>query len=123
MRQADERGSAAVLGTVLVGVLVVVAVLVAVLGGAVADQRRVASAADLGALSGAAALQQGSDACAAARSLVRRNGARLTRCATAGAVVTVRAARSTQPVLGRRFVVTSTARAGPVGAGGAARTP
>ena len=41
------------LATVLIGVLALVATLVAVVGGAVVVQRRVQSAADLGALAGA----------------------------------------------------------------------
>jgi secretion/DNA translocation related TadE-like protein len=111
----SELGSAAVLGTVLVGALATVAVLVAALGGAVADQRRVESAADLGALAGASAAQRGDDPCAAAGSTVARNRARLTACRVAGEVVTLRAARSSRPVLGLRFTLTSTARAGPAG--------
>jgi secretion/DNA translocation related TadE-like protein len=113
-----EPGSAAVLAVVLVGVLVTAALLVAALGGVVADQRRVESAADLGALAGATAVQDAHDGCAAARSVVRRNGGRLTGCALQGPVVTVHTSRRTGPVLGRHFVVTSTARAGPAAAGG-----
>jgi secretion/DNA translocation related TadE-like protein len=116
-RRPGQRGSAAVLGTVLVGVLSTVTVLVAAVDGAVADQRRVEAAADLGALAGAAAVQAGRDGCAAAGRVVARNGARLGSCAVAGQVVTVRATRRTQPLVGRRFTMRSTARAGPVGAG------
>ncbi|MEP7090142.1 MAG: Rv3654c family TadE-like protein [Nocardioidaceae bacterium] len=108
-----ERGSAAVLGIVMVGVLVAVAVMASVLGGAVVDQRRVASAVDLGALSGAAAAQHGQDGCAVAATMMARNGSRLTRCTVAGAVVSVRGVRATRPVLGLRFTVSSRARAGP----------
>lgn len=108
-----QRGSAAVLGTVFVAVLMVVAVLVAALGGAVADRRRAASAADLAALAGASALQAGHDGCSAARSNARRNGARVSSCAVDGRDVTVQTERRTQPVLGRRFTVRATARAGP----------
>ena len=112
-RVPDQRGSASVLGVVLVGVLAAVTLLVAVVGGVVADQRRAESAADLGALAGAAAVQQGADGCAAARPVVRLNGARLAACSIDGAVVWLRAIRSIGPVLGRRFTVSSTARAGP----------
>lgn len=102
------------LATVLVGALAMVTLMVAVVGGAVADQRRVESAADLGALAGASAAQRGQDGCAAARSVVARNRSRLVACAVAGDVVTVRAARATRPLLGLRFTLTSTARGGPV---------
>ena len=111
--RAGQRGSAAVLGTVLVAVLMMVAVLVAAVGGAVADSRRAASAADLAALAGASALQAGKDGCAAARSNARRNGARVSFCRVDGQDVTVHTERSTQRVLGRRFTVRAVARAGP----------
>lgn len=114
-RALDARGSAAVLGSVFVCALVVVAVLVTALGGVVADQRRVESAVDLGALAGAAALQQGRDGCAAAQATVRRNGSRASSCVVSGPTLTVHATRTTQRVLGRRLDVGSSARAGPVG--------
>jgi secretion/DNA translocation related TadE-like protein len=117
MTRRSERGSAAVLATVLVGVLAVVAVLLAVVGGAVADQRRVESAADLGALAGAAAVQRGQDGCSAAARIVTRNRARLTACSVAGQVVAVRVVRGTRRVVGHRFTVSSRARAGPEGLG------
>lgn len=112
-RRRRDRGSATVLVVGTVGVLVTVAVLVAALGGVVADQRRVESAADLAALAAAGAVQAGEDACAAARSSAGRNGGRLGSCAVAGEVVTVRVHRRTRPILGRRFELTSRARAGP----------
>jgi secretion/DNA translocation related TadE-like protein len=106
-----------VLALGLVGVLAFATVLVAALGGVVADQRRVASAADLAALAGAGALQEAADPCAAARSTAARNGARLGSCAVDGEVVTVRVLREAGPVLGRTLEVSSRARAGPVSAG------
>lgn len=109
-----ERGAATVLGVAVVGVLATVMALVAALAGAVADQRRVESAADLGALAGASAAQQGGSACSSARDVVNRNGASLTSCVVTGEVVEVTARRRTQPLLGRRFQAASTARAGPV---------
>jgi secretion/DNA translocation related TadE-like protein len=103
-----------VLAVGFLGVLVTVAVVVAALGGVVADQRRVESAADLAALAAAGALQAGEDPCAAARTSAGRNGAGLAGCAVAGEVVTVRVERRTGSVLGRRFRLTGHARAGPV---------
>jgi secretion/DNA translocation related TadE-like protein len=114
----SQRGSATVLGTVLVGVLATVTVLVVVVGAAVVDQRRVQAAADLGALAGAAAVQRGEDGCPAVAALVRRNGARLTACVVQGQEVLVRTSRRTALLLGHRFTVTSAARAGPQRAGG-----
>lgn len=111
---ADQRGSASVLAVVLVGALSVAAVLVAAVGAVVADQRRVASAADLAALAGAAAVQSGGDGCASAAAVARRNAARLASCAVVGSAVTVRTSRETRPLLGTRLTVRSAARAGPV---------
>ena len=111
----DERGSASVLAVVLVGALSVAAVLVAAVGAVVADQRRVASAADLAALAGAAAVQSGRDGCASAGAVAHRNAARLASCVVTGQVVLVRThAADTAPLLGRRLTVRSAARAGPV---------
>ena len=109
----DQRGSAAVLAVTVVGLLATVAMLVGGLGGVVADQRRVESAADLAALAAAGAAQAGEEACAAARSSAGRNGARLVSCALAGQEVTVRVQRRTVRVLGRRFTLVAQARAGP----------
>lgn len=117
MTRSDERGSAAVLATVLAGVLCVVMLFVAALGAAVADQRRVAAAADLAALAAAGAVQDGRDACAAARSVAGRNAARLVTCGVSGEVVTVRTTRRTHPLLGHRFTLRASARAGPQDAG------
>jgi secretion/DNA translocation related TadE-like protein len=106
-----------VLAVVLIGVLMAAAVLVSVLGGVVADQRRVESAADLGALAGASAVQDGRSGCVAARAVIRRNGADLRACGVVDQVVTVTATRRTAPLLGRTLTVASRARAGPARAG------
>jgi secretion/DNA translocation related TadE-like protein len=108
-----QRGSASLLAVSFTAVLALVAVAVTTVAGAVTDRRRVASAADLAALAGAAAVQAGADGCAAAASVARRNGAVLVRCTVAGQDVTVRAERRTPPVLGLAFTVRSVARAGP----------
>lgn len=112
-RAPQHRGSASVLALVLVGVLVGASLLVIALGGAIVNQRRVEAASDLAALAGAAALQQGGDACEAAADLVRRNGSRLGGCVVVGSEVRVRATRSTHRVLGHRLVLSASARAGP----------
>jgi secretion/DNA translocation related TadE-like protein len=110
-----ERGSATVLATVLMALLAVVSVFVSALGGVVADQRRVATAADLAALAAAAALQSGVDACAAAGSVARRNGGRLRSCRVSGDLVAVDVVHGARVMLGRRVRVSAQARAGPVG--------
>jgi secretion/DNA translocation related TadE-like protein len=116
---SGERGSAAVLAAVLVGTLLVATVLGTAVAAAVVGQRRVETAADLGALAGASALERGASACVAAADVVRRNGGVQVGCDVAGAVVTVRATRSVPSVLGRSLTVSSTARAGPTSASGA----
>ena len=115
MTRPTERGSAAVLATVLAGALMVVGALVAAAGSVVVGQRRVETAVDLGALAGAAAAQDGRAACPAAATVIRRNAARMTGCVSDGPVVTVHAARTTPRMFGMRFTARSTARAGPVG--------
>ena len=122
-RRRDQRGSAALLAVTMTGVLGVTALLVAVLGGVLADQRRVESAADLAALAGAAAHQDGRDACEAAAHAAARNRASVERCSVDGDVVTLTVGRLTHRVVGRRLALHARARAGPValqrGGGGA----
>jgi secretion/DNA translocation related TadE-like protein len=120
-RRPDQRGSAAVLMVVLLGVLGAGTLLLGAVGGAVVGQRRVESATDLAALAGAAAAERGEDACAAAQALVVRNGARLTACSLTGEVVSVRAARPVRSLPGFRLTVSSRARAGPPCGQGATR--
>jgi secretion/DNA translocation related TadE-like protein len=115
-RPCGEHGSAAVLATVLVAVLLVVTVLGTAVAAAVVGQRRVETAADLGALAGASAVQHGVPGCAAAADVVRRNGGVLSACGVLGPVVTVHATRKVPAVLGRTLTVGSTARAGPAAA-------
>jgi secretion/DNA translocation related TadE-like protein len=113
VRRRDARGSATVLVLAMLGVVLTVAAGIAVFGAAVVDQRRVEAAADLGALAGAGALQRGEPACAAAATVVERNGARLTGCVPVGQDVTVRVARPARRFLGLSWAVTSVGRAGP----------
>jgi secretion/DNA translocation related TadE-like protein len=82
----------------MIGVLAVVLMLSVsgvVVAGYLVAAHRVRTAADLAALSGAAAQASGSDGCPAARSNARSNGARLVECGQVGDsvdfVVTVRA--------------------------------
>ena len=119
-RPRPQRGAATTLAVVLAGAVAIVATLVSTIGGALVDQRRVASAADLAALAGAAALQHGQDGCAAARSAAQRNAGRLTRCRVVADEVQVTVERRTSSALRRvlqhEVVVSSQARAGPVDA-------
>lgn len=114
-RRARERGSATVLLAGLVVLLVTATLALAVLGGVVAGQRRAESAADLAALAGAGALQDGGDGCAKARAVAAANGAALLACSVAAGRVEVVAGEETL-VLGRRVSLRARARAGPTGA-------
>jgi secretion/DNA translocation related TadE-like protein len=121
-RGLDERGLATPVVVVLTGMLVVVSLLGASLGRLLVDQRRAASAADLAALAGAAAVQRGSDPCGAASDAASRNDAELVACDVIGEQVVVRATVvSSVParLLGRSRPVSleAEARAGPVSSG------
>lgn len=110
-----ERGSAVWMMPFL-GVLVLLTLVLAFHGGALVAQRRAQSAADLAALAGASALQEGDDGCAAAAATARRNHAQLSSCRVVGSsgrelVVTV--IRDGPRLLGRKVDVEASARAGP----------
>jgi secretion/DNA translocation related TadE-like protein len=90
----DQRGSGTVLMAAVMAVVVALGAVATVVAGYLVGHHRARSAADLAALSGAAAYAQGEDACAEARRTARRNGARVARCDQVGDpvdfVVTVR---------------------------------
>ena len=113
-----ELGSASVLMIGVIGVVVVLSGAVLVIGGYAVGYHRARAAADLSALSGSAAYQQGRDPCAEAAKIARQNGARVDRCDLVGDaidfVVTVRvalAAHTRIPQLPR--TVAAEAHAGP----------
>ena len=95
----DERGSATVLMAAIMGVVVTLGGAAMVIAGYLVGHHRARSAADLAALSGAAAHVRGEDVCGQARRIARQNGATVTRCSWVGDdidfVVTVRTAVST----------------------------
>lgn len=112
-RARRERGAAAVTALALVGALATVAVLLAHLAGALVTSRRAASAADLAALAGATAVQQGKDGCRAAAWTARRNHAALSSCSLQGQDVLVVVQAPTPALLGTSLAVSARARAGP----------
>lgn len=111
--RTSEAGSATVLVLPLVGALATATVLLAVVAGAVVAQRRVASAADLAALAGAAALQRGADGCAEAALVSRRNGGEVFSCRASATEVRVTVRAHGPRLLGRSLTVSAQARAGP----------
>jgi secretion/DNA translocation related TadE-like protein len=120
-RSADQRGVAAPMVVTLTGLLLVLCLLGSGLCRLLVDQRRAASAADLAALAGAAALQRGAEPCAAAVESARRNAAELVRCTVEGEQVAVRASVRSPGLDGllgamvRAVPIEAEAHAGPVG--------
>jgi secretion/DNA translocation related TadE-like protein len=109
----DEGGAGSVLAVAMLGLLVTVTVAAGGVVGVVASHRIAQSAADLAALAGAAALQDGGDACARAAEVAARNRTDLTDCQVDGwnvaVVVTAQTARLPGGVLDLR----ARGRAGP----------
>jgi secretion/DNA translocation related TadE-like protein len=115
----SELGNASVLMAGMMGVVVALSGAALVIAGYAVGYHRARAAADLSALSAAAAFQQGRDPCAQAALTGRHNGARVDRCSQVGDavdfVVTVRVsveARTRIPQLPRTVV--AEAHAGPV---------
>jgi secretion/DNA translocation related TadE-like protein len=118
--RATDRGSASVLLAAVMGVVVVLAGVAVLVAGYEVAQRRARAAADLAAVSAAAAQAEGQDACAQARRTARDNGATVLRCSTVGDpveyVVSVRVAvgvRSTLRGLPSRVVAEAHAGSAP----------
>ena len=114
-----ERGSATALMVGIMGVVVALSGAALVIAGYAVGFHRARAAADLSALSGAAAFQQGREPCAHAALTATQNGARVDRCSQVGDavdfVVTVRVsvvARTRIPNMPR--TVGAEAHAGPV---------
>jgi secretion/DNA translocation related TadE-like protein len=115
----SELGSATPLMVGILGVVVALSSAALVIAGYAVCYHRARAAADLSALSGAAAFQQDREPCAQAALTARQNGARVVRCKQVGDtvnfVVTVRVA----VVAGTRIphlpsTVAAEAHAGPV---------
>lgn len=117
----DERGAATVFALALATVLMMVGLAVAWAGAAVARHRVAQSAADLAALAGAQAVQdggaeggtKGGAPCAVAAEVAAANRARLSACSLRGDDVWVSVELDAPPLLGRSGTLTGQARAGP----------
>jgi secretion/DNA translocation related TadE-like protein len=108
-----ERGAGSVVAVAMLGVLVTVTVAAAGVVGVIAAHRTAQSAADLAALAGASALQDGADACAQASAVADRNRARLTGCEVEGWNVSVVVEASTARLPGGVLDLSARGRAGP----------
>lgn len=113
-----DRGSASVWVLATGLVLLAAGLAGATVGSAHLAQHRARSAADLGALAGAAHAVHGpAAACRRAGELVAANGARLTRCELDGLDLTITVEVDPVPAAGIGRAAPATARAGPVRAG------
>lgn len=116
---ASQRGA----GTLMVAVIMAVILLVTGVGLLVSvvalAQRDASNAADLSALSGAAAFVKGQDPCAAASRIAVSNGTELRSCHVSGDaldfVVSVEVQRRLELALGLRPTVHAEAHAGRLG--------
>jgi secretion/DNA translocation related TadE-like protein len=115
----SERGSATALMIGIMGVVMALSSAALVIAGYALGFHQARAAADLSALSAAAAFQQGREPCAQAALTAKQNGARVDRCSQVGDavdfVVTVRVsvvARTRIPNMPR--TVAAEAHAGPV---------
>lgn len=113
-RTVDERGAGSVLAVAMLGLLVTVTVAAAGVVGVVATHRIAQSAADLAALAGATALQDGGDACVRAADVAARNRATLDGCQVDGWDVAVVVRASTSLLPGGLLDLRARGRAGPV---------
>ena len=90
----NQHGNGTVLMAAIMAVVVTLGATATVVAGYLASHHQARSAADMAALSGAAAYARSEDACDQARRTARQNGARATRCDLVGDevefVVTVR---------------------------------
>ncbi len=111
---AAERGSATVLLLALVAVALTLAVAAVAIGRAAHSRGSAQTAADLGAIAAAEAIQRGADGCAVAALVVRANGAEMITCAAlAGGDVLVSTAVAVEPLAGWHTSAAASARAGP----------
>ena len=109
----DQRGAASMLAVGVVGLLLMLGLGAAYVTATAAAHRRAQAAADLAALAGAGAAQQGEDACGRAAGVATGNGAVLVDCARAGDDVTVTVRVASPELAGHTFEIIGRARAGP----------
>ena len=115
----SELGSASVLMAGILGVVVALSGAALVIAGYAVGYHRARAAADLSALSGAAAFQQGRDPCAQAALTAWHNGARVDRCSQVGDAVDFMVTVRVSVVVRMRIphmpgMVAAQAHAGPV---------
>lgn len=108
-----ERGAASLLVMTCVVLLLVIGSALGVVAALIRSNRSAQSAADLAALAGASAWQQGEDACQGAAASARANAAELVWCRVVGDDVVVAVEVVGPRWLGQSADLTAQARAGP----------
>jgi secretion/DNA translocation related TadE-like protein len=108
-----ERGAATPLAVALLGLLLFIGAALGVVTAIVHANRQAQSAADLAALAGAAAHDEGRDGCGAAARVAKANGSALSGCAVEGRDVRVQVTVEGPHWLGQTADLTAEARAGP----------
>lgn len=116
VRGRGEAGVATVLTAALCGVLLLVAMVAGGLVAVVAAHRTAQAGADLAALAGARAVQDGDDPCGTAAEIARRNRTVLEDCSVRGFEVTVRVGVETRLLPGGAATMRARSRAGPTSA-------
>lgn len=113
-RWKRDRGAATVWVLASGAMTILVALAVSAAGAGIVARHRAQSAADLGALAGAAHAMEGeAAACAGADAIVVANGGRMVRCGLAGLDVSVTVELSPAGVAAVAGSARATARAGP----------
>ena len=108
-----ERGSATLFAMAVLGLLVLVGAALGVVGAMLHAHRVAQSAADLAALAGAQAREQGRDPCPAAETVALANDAHLDTCTVGGSDVRLQVTVAGPRWLGQRHDLVALARAGP----------
>jgi secretion/DNA translocation related TadE-like protein len=111
----DQDGAGTIVSVAMMGLIVIVTVAASGVVSVVASHRRAQAAADLTALAGAAALQDGGNACERAAAIAERNGSRLSGCEVDGWNVAVTVVVSSVRLPGGPLELPARGRAGPVG--------
>ena len=113
--KSGDRGAASIFVLAVGLVLVAAGLAGAAVGAARVGRHEARTAADLGALAGAARAIEGSAAaCARAAQLITANGARMTSCRVEGLEIVVAAEVPVIPMPGLTRQATAAARAGPI---------
>ncbi len=123
MTYADQRGSATLLATAMIGLLLLVAGALGVVGALVHAHRVAQAAADLAALAGASAPGRGEDPCTAAGTVAEANGASLDTCTVSGLDVRVHVTVTGPRWLDQTADLSAEARAGPATSAGTSGLP